>query len=281
MIMKLVQTFVAITKLSVLAILLQSCNLSEAPESVRIEDEVTFSGYKWDIKHSEAPVGPGPNPFSRQADDVYVDSKGRLHLRIALHNNIWFSTEVVSQDSMGYGTYRWTVTGDLKNIPTNIVLGLFTWDNETFTTDANSEVDIEFAYWGDSSLTSSLLYSVQPVNFGVFYKERTYHPEFDGDVLIGTSTHEFTWTPDLITWSSHTGYADEEGTPIASWSYDLNNPARRKFEGGARSNPVIIPKPSPTTGARMNLWIASHLETYPLDNEEHEIILDSFEYTPL
>ena len=264
------------------ALLLAGCEQSDPPTDVRIGDELTFSGYEWEIKHSEAPVGPGPNPFSNRADDVFIDPQGRLHLKIVEHDGIWYSTEVVSKMHMGYGTYRWTVTGDLTNIPSNIVLGLFTWDNETFFTDGNSEVDIEFAYWGDDSTkTSSLLYSVQPVFFSQFFPERTYHPDLDGDLFVGTTTHEFTWTPDLITWKSHKGPADNMGEQIASWSFDKLNKARRKLEGGNRSDPIVIPSPGENTNARMNFWIASHVETFPVDNQEHEVIIDSFSFEPM
>jgi len=263
-------------------LILTACEQSEPPEEVRIEDELTFSGYTWDIKSSEAPVGPGPNPFSERERDVYVDSKGRLHLNIKQHNSLWYSTEVVSQKRMGYGTYRWTVTGDLKNLTSNVVLGLFTWDNETFDTDGNSEVDIEFAYWGnDSSLSSSMHYSVQPVAFGPYNNERTHRPEIDGDILIGTTTHEFIWTPELIQWKSWKGSEDNLGDVIATWSFNLDNPPKRKFEGGSQSEPIVIPAPGANTNARINLWIASHIEPFPINGEPLEVIIDSFSYESL
>lgn len=271
----------ALTGLFGFALISNSCQQSEPPEDVRIGDEITFSGYTWDIKASEAPIGPGPNPFSKRADDLYVDSQGRLHLKIVEHNGIWYSAEVVSQEVTGYGTYTWTVTGDLKNMARNVVLGLFSWDNNTFQTDGNSEVDIEFSYWGDSTLSSSLLYSVQPVNFSVFFPERTCHPDLDGDLFIGTTTHTFTWTTDLITWRSYKGFAGEGGEEIASWSFDNTNPPRIKEEGGNSSDGIRIPAPGATTNARMNFWIASYLDTAPYDREQHEIIIESFDYQPL
>lgn len=265
-----------------LALLSTSCEQSEAPESVRLGDSLTFSGYLWTIKHSESPLGPGPNPFSRGEDDVYVDGEGRLHLKIVQRNNVWYSTEVVSDEVMGYGTYKWTITGDMKNIASNAVLGLFTWDTENFETQANSEVDVEFAYWGnDSTEEATLQYSVQPVAFGPYYPERTNRPKINGDLLIGTTTHEFTWTKDLISWRSYKGTISDPGEEFASWSFDTNNPARIKYEGGAQSLPVVIPEPGEHTNARMNFWLASHIEAFPTNRMEHEVIIDAFEYVPL
>lgn len=264
-----------------LSLSLYSCKTEELSDSARLGDSLTFSGYKWQIKSSESPVGPGPNPFSNRSSDIWIDSQGRLHMKISQHNGIWYSTEVITEEVMGYGTYEFTIIGDLKNIPTNIVLGLFTWDTESFRSDANSEIDVEFSYWGNDTLSSSLLYSVQPVNFGPFYPERTYHPSFDGNILVGKTTHQFTWTPTLVTWRSYVGDAKNPGAEIASWSFDDTNQPRIKYEGNRASDPVVIPRATLNTNARINLWVASFVEIFPLDLTEREIIIESFKYTPL
>jgi len=202
-------------------------------------------------------------------------------MSIVQRSNVWYSTEVVTKEVMGYGTYKWNVTGDLKNIASNIVLGLFTWDTENFATQANSEIDVEFAYWGnDTTEPATLQYSVQPVAFGPYYPERTNRPKFDGDILIGTTSHEFTWTKDLITWKSYRGTLDNPGEEIASWSFDTNHPARIKYEGGGQAAPVVIPEPGENTNARINLWIASHIDAEPTNDEQHEVLIDAFEYIP-
>jgi hypothetical protein len=43
---------------------------------------ISFSGYTWQVKDSVAPAGPGPNYFSSEESDVFVDGLGRLHLKI-------------------------------------------------------------------------------------------------------------------------------------------------------------------------------------------------------
>jgi hypothetical protein len=247
----------------------------------RTGDTLTFSGRQWVIKYSESPVGPGPNFFSKRPSDVFIDSKGRLHMKIVQHDKKWYATEVVTLDNLGYGTYIFTVIGDLVNIPENIVLGLFTWDNNTFADQANSEIDIEFAKWNDASNPYTLHYSAQPVNFGPYYPERTHNPETNPDHLIGKSTHAFTWTDTLVSWKSYTGGTFGEGELIAEWTFDLNNPARVKNENGNSSAPIIIPAPGNTTNARINFWILPGISTAPTDGQEHEVIIESFEYQPL
>ena len=262
-----------------------SCKQSDPSFNQRIDDVITFSGRKWDIKTGFN--GPGPNNFTNHPNDVYVDDNGHLHLSVSQRTVDgvtptleWLCTEVVSQDTFGYGTYVWTIQGDPVNIDRNIVLGLFTWDNNTFQEQANSEVDIEFAKWGDSEEEFTLQYGVQPIAFGPYYPERVNKPEANNQNWIGVSTHAFTWTDTLITWESWPGNQYGVGDPAASWFFDLNNPARVKNENQNASDPIIIPAPGNTTNARMNFWLSSGVEG-PFFPFRSEIIIEKFEFIPL
>lgn len=258
-----------------------SCNQSN-PEDVlgRQGDIIHFAGKKWDIKSANTPVGPGPNNFSKLYDDVWVDEHGYLHLSIAKHDGVWYSTEVVSQDTVGYGTYEFTIQADPMSFASNAVFGLFTWDDNTFFTEANSEVDIEFSKWGNANSTSPLTFSVQPVNFGPFYPERTHEAEINPNLLKGVTSHVFTWTDTLITWMSYTGELGSGNAPFATWEFDLDHPGRVKNEGGNSSQPVVIPAPGNTTHARMNFWTLPHVAIGPENGLNHEVIIRDYKYTP-
>lgn len=258
-----------------------SCQQSDPVDYYRDGDKLRFSDYNWTIKiHEDEQWGPGPNYFSGHKDDVFLDENGYLHLRISNRNDKWYSTEVVNDFAGGYGTYIFTIEGDLFNIPENIVFGLFSWDDNTFQTDAYSEIDIEFSKWLDSTETNTLLYSVQPLNWPP-HPERTIAPEISPEDVIGVSTHAFIWTDSLISWISYSGDTYGQGDIIASWSFNQNNPPRYKYENGNTSNGVIIPNPGPNTNARINFWILPEETTAPSDSMEHEIIIRSFEYLPL
>lgn len=138
-------------------VLSQSCALERAPDFGRVGNVVRFSGKVWDVKTSAGTVGPGPNYFSGRAEDLFIDGKGYLHLRIAEHDGRWYSTELVGRDTCGYGTYRWVIEGDLQNIANNTVVGLFSWNDSSFLTQANSEVDIEFSKWGRTTRLHSTM----------------------------------------------------------------------------------------------------------------------------
>jgi len=262
---------------SILLLFCAACSLQDPPPYGRNGNEVRFSNLDWWVKTGSGPQGPGPNYFSSRPEDLFLDNQGRLHLRIAQHDGVWYSTELVGYDTVGYGTYTWVVTGDLENIAANTVLGLFTWNTQSFFEAANSEVDIEFAKWGDSQQKRTLHQSVQPVNFGPYYPERSYAAPTEPGELIGTSTHRFVWTDSLILWTSWKG-TDLNSEPIASWSFGLDNPPRVKNEGGAASQPIVIPKPLNHTNVRINYWLLGGVP--PTDGQPHEIIIESFDYVP-
>jgi len=261
-------------------LVMAGCKQSDPTEVLaRQGDVVHFSGRAWDVKHSATPVGPGPNYFSRFYDDVWVDEHGYLHLTIDKHDNIWYSSEVVSEDTMGYGKYTFTVQADLLKFSDNVVFGLFTWNDSSFYTDANSEIDIEFSKWDDSLATNMATYSVQPVNFGTYYAERTHKQSIDTTLLRGVTTHEFTWTDTLLTWKSYRG-ATADGPVIGSWSFNLNHPPRVKVDGGSTSLPVVIPQPRTNTHTRMNLWFLPYSGTGPNNQLTHEVVIQKFTYQP-
>jgi hypothetical protein len=257
------------------------CELETMPvPQGRSGDKLDFSGRIWTVKGGDQLFGPGPNYFSKDIYAAFTDSMGYLHLNIRkLDDGNWYCSEVISDDVMGYGRYVWVVESDMVNIPDNTVLGLFTWDNNTLRTQANSEVDIEFSRWGVAGDPKTLHTSVQPVWFGPFKPERTRGFEMPAAAATSHTTHEFVWTDTLITWKSWLG--DAVGTPIATWEFDLNNPPRIKEEGGISSVPIIIPAPGPTTNARMNLWLVDNQATGPSTGRDYEIVIRSFDYFPL
>lgn len=258
------------------------CEQSDPSFTNRSGDVLTFAGRKWDIKiFKNSTWGPGNNYFTDHPNDIFIDDNGYLHLTITERDNKWWSSEVISQDTMGYGTYVWTVGRVPQNLDPMVVLGLFTWDSYTFQTDANSEVDIEFSKWGDADQDTTLQYGVQPINFGPYFPERDDKPKVNPSLWADVSTHAFTWTDTLITWESWIGAEYGNGPPQASWTFDLSNPARVKNENGNSSNPVIIPAPGSNTNARMNLWLVQGADSGPVFPFRTEIVIQDFKYIPL
>jgi hypothetical protein len=116
-----------------------------------------FAGYKWEIKSSHTPVGPGPNYFGEE--NAWVDKDGRLHLAVSKRNDRWLSAEVISKQSFGYGTYTFEVA-DISQLPPYVTLGLFTWDMQSPEVH-NRELDIEAGRWNNPN-DKNLQCVVQP-----------------------------------------------------------------------------------------------------------------------
>jgi hypothetical protein len=269
-----------------LLFLIWGCKQSPPPEvdpneqAYRNGNLIHFSGRDWVVKTYENNMwGPGPNYFSGNEDDITIDSRGYLHLKIVNRNNKWMSTEVIGKDKLGYGRYRFTVEGNMDQLPANVVLGLFTWDDKSFLEAANSEVDVELGKWGNANDQNVLQFGVQPINFGTLFPERMNRPKYNTGLLNGVSTHEFNWTPDSIVWRSYTGEFADPNQQFAYWKFDKFNPARPKTENGLTSNAVVIPKPGNETNARINFWINTWISPGPLSGKTEEVVIRRFTYT--
>jgi hypothetical protein len=203
---------------------------------------LSFGGHKWIIKDGTSVMGPGPNLFS--AKNASVDRAGRLHLQIVKRNGVWTTAEVINAASLGYGTYRWTIASDTSALDPNVVLGLFTWNDQPDF--AHREIDIEVAKWGNKTDPTNAQFVVQPYDLSN-HLHRYVQP-------AGPTVLEFTWTPQGI------DYAVKSGTTVvASWSYTGQD----------------IPLPG-GENIRMNLWLMQGLA--PTNGKAAEVVFSDFDF---
>lgn len=205
---------------------------------------LSFSGHRWTVKSSSAPMGPGPNLFS--GANTSVDASGNLHLHIdKAATDQWRSAELVNTRSLGYGTYRWTVVSDPTALDPNVVLGLFTWsDLAAFN---HREIDIEWARWGNAADPTNAQFVVQP--FGTNGNLHRFVAPAGGPTVF-----EFTWSIDRVSYRLRRGT-----TVIDSWNY---SGADIPMPGGER--------------AHMNLWLLDGKG--PTDAKPAEIVLSDFDF---
>ena len=207
---------------------------------------VTFSGRSWTIKTSPGKVGPGPNVFA--APNATVDASGRLHLAITRQGKTWSCAEVVLDQSLGYGTYEWTLGTDVSNIDRNVVLGLFTWNDAP--DDNHREIDFEAARWGNASDPTNAQWVVQPYDTTGNLRRWT----------IGSGTPviiRFTWSPSSVSFQALAG-----STVVEQWTYAGRD----------------VPLPG-GEHARMNLWL--YQGRAPSNGQPVDVVLDAFSYRPL
>jgi len=216
---------------------------------------IQFSGHDWWVKSNVTPAGPGPNFFSDSSNNVWIDEKGRLHMKITQNGDRWESAEIVSNESFGYGEYVFTLASDPESLDPEIVLGLFTWDDKPDY--SHREIDIEFSRWEIlNNLNSQNV--VQPWNYPGNIDR------FDVRANGATTTHSFTWQPDGITFKSYFGpYSSQpdQNNLINTWEYKGKN------------NPLPGQE-----NARINLWLVNG--RHPTNGKESEIIIEQFKFIP-
>ncbi|HYF04422.1 MAG TPA: hypothetical protein VEC36_13645 [Patescibacteria group bacterium] len=242
------------------------------------QETIMWSGRKWRVRNSSQFTGPGLNVFSNRRGNVWVDTDGNLHLKVTYRDGKWWSAEVLSDETFGYGDYKFLLSSRADKLDKNIVLGLFTWNNNSFQSDANSEIDIEFAKWGYEN-SQAVNYAVQPSNWGKYTERDVKATGFN--LTQNLSTHGFSWRPTGVDFTSYYGHTSS--TPASSWNFANTMQARRKVEGGRTSDAVVIPKPGTLTRVHINLWLNdTNNDGYgdaPSNGQEAEVILKGFEYT--
>lgn len=216
---------------------------------------IRFADHNWSVK-AGTNLGPGPNHFSDSADNVWVDANGYLHLKITHPDSEWYCSEVISDESFGYGTYAFTVESNLGSLDENIVLGLFTWD--TFAPEYNyREIDFEFGRWQNPANDIGQ-YVIQPWDTA----GNMYRFDFDDAGQSDATTHVMTWRPDGIYFKSYYGgfsLAPPPENGISEWSYTGSD------------NP-----PPGGENARMNLWLING--SAPSNGLESEIVIRDFQF---
>jgi hypothetical protein len=218
-----------------------------------------FANCDWQVRTAYDPIDPGPNYFSDSTDNVWVDARGGLHLKVARRGGVWYCSEVVAERSLGYGRYAFTVTSPVSGWDPNVVLRLYTWE-DCRRAELGREMDVEISRWSKPSLPNTR-FVVQP-----FYYEENVHT-FDTDSTKdpnGTTTHEFTWEPDSISFQSYYG-------PFA-----LNPPTASIISRWTYAGPNI-----PTPGKEnihISLWLANQLP--PADGKDVEVCVNQMLFLP-
>lgn len=227
--------------------------------------KIKFSEYNWSVLQSDWPMGVGPNFFTDDTNDVWVDPYGYLHLNVVYKDPNWYCSEVVANANLGYGTYIFTVKAGEEILDPNIVLGLFIYDVPD-QYDNPREIDFELSRWWDPNEPNNAQYVVQPWD-GPNNRYRFYMDEHK------STTHEITWTHNRINFKSY--YGDyplvDPNNIIAWWSYDGEDIPPAGCENTRLNFWLLPPKDSPegTPGAP------------PSDGKEAEIIIKRFLYLPI
>jgi hypothetical protein len=211
---------------------------------------VQFAGYEWAVKAGDQ-LGPGPNDFSADSENVWVDAQGRLHLRITFRDGGWFCGEVYLLRSLGYGRCTYYLSSRVDLLDKNVVASPFLYQ------DDDRELDIEFSRWG-LDLGPNAQFVVQPWNLPGHREQFTL-------MLAGEpSTHMIQWGPGQASFLSARGHDPNPppGQILHAWAYT-----------GAD-----VPPESHEMRVHINLWLLQGQP--PSDGQEAEMVIESFVYCP-
>ncbi len=252
--------FVPATALLVLCAFFDGTNLSAA--------SLDFAGRTWNIKQSNTPVGPGPNHFSDSPNDVWSDQEG-LHLTIQQTGGIWNSTEVILDESLGYGTYMFQTKTRQDILDANAVFGAFTWDSfggSPIPNSPNREIDFEDSRFGNPLATTNSQFVVQPFDVAGNLQKVTL-PDLSQDSNL---TRFFTWSPGEVEFTALKGHylpgSYPQSAVIQQFTY--------LDDGG--NHRVPIPD---RENFRFNLWLFE--SSSPASAAPVEVIVNDFQFFPL
>ncbi|MBI3415073.1 MAG: glycoside hydrolase family 16 protein [Verrucomicrobia bacterium] len=183
--------------------------------------EITFAGRAWGIKDTGACIwGPGPNHFSGR--NVRVDNQGKLHLLISNTNGVWYCPEIILKDSLGYGTYRFSIDSDVRDLPGPIVVGCFTYDDDPAF--SHREMDFEFSNGDVVGRNAPWQFVVQP------YFASGQRFRYKAPTVSKSSAYSLTWLPATASFASYDAQPSYLGTYESTYSLQWKiEPARGKW----------------------------------------------------
>jgi hypothetical protein len=222
---------------------------SSSPASARI---IRFSGYDWQVREDRS-GNPGNNRW--KGTNVWLDSNGNLHLKISKIDGHWYSAEVQTTLSLGFGEYQFQVVGRIDQLDPNIVLGLFSYP----VSDGSDEIDIEYTKWGGPQTTSGN-WAVYPDQSGHGNAHETFPISLDGTY----TTNRYTWKSQQVFFQTLGGHQEDNTNELAGWIYKPSEP--------------LINIPQQPMPVHINFWLFTG--DPPLDGNEAEIIIHSFTFTP-
>lgn len=176
------------------------------------------------------------------------DASG-LHLTTVQRAEKWYCTEVVLQQSLGYGTYEFRLGSRVDNLDYRAVLGAFVYESE------DREIDIEFSRILADPRNAQ--YVVQPWYQQGNLSRFTVPAE-------APSSHRFVWSESSISFASWVGdgsYPPSAGDLIYQWDYQGPD----------------IPPPG-AERMRFNLWLFGG--GAPDGGQGDEVVVESFSFRP-
>jgi hypothetical protein len=217
---------------------------------------IVWRGELWHVKESVSEIGPGPNRFGSELDNVFIDQSNFLHLRIVKRGDAYYCSEVVMSHNLGYGRYRFDVRLDPGSLDSNVVVGLFLWADNPGPLGNHLEIDWEISLWGNNAADAPNTQLVlQPWDASNRVHKTSIPPGF------GRYAFVFDWHPGVVK-----GQLLRLDTP--------DGRERLMHEGRFTEG---VPEPN-DENPRINFWLFQ--PGGPASGRDQEIVIERFEFTP-
>ncbi len=221
--------------------------------AMAVYPSLQFSGYEWAVKGGDS-LGPDSNHFSTNTENVWVDSQGRLHLKITTRDGRWYCAEVYSKTPLGYGTYRFLISSRVDQLDKNVVGSPFLYQDE------ENELDIEFSRWG--------VVGGPNTQFVVHPWARPGHREqFNLFLTQNQSSHLIRWQPGITFFQSTLGHD--------------RNPTGEQILHQWRFSGDDVPGEEGNLLIHLNLWLINGMAPSEPGNQNLEMVIDAIEWIPI
>ena len=227
-----------------------------------------FAGRPWTVKQSNSPVGPGPNRFSNSPSDVWSDAQG-LHLTIHKTGSFWYSSEVILNETHGYGTYVFQTTRrqDILNANATfgaLYMGLSWWRYHSEQPKSRDR----FRGWSLGKCHRSDQFAGGRA--AIFCERQPSVHNASRFECRCCATRFFTWSQNTIEFFTLRGHYSPLNFPaeaiINHYLYTDNGTTHR------------VPTPG-QENFRFNLWLFQ--STAPVGNQPVEVVVNDFHFLPL
>ena len=172
-----------------------------------------FSGYRWRVFDWMNDRLGFEHGYS--AKNVSVDAKGQLHLRITGSPGHWACSQLNLSNSLGYGSYLFTVQNTSQLEPA-AVLSMYTWTDLSVEQN-HKEMDINLTRWGKSTNKN-----------GEFVLQPYYLPQNTSrfNTPPVRLTYSFRWEPGGVTFTASSGAAGgPKKAVIADHTFNVGVPS--------------------------------------------------------
>lgn len=220
-----------------------------------IGDTIRFAGYDWTVKDSHGErTGPGTNLFSSSDKNVWVDTQGRLHLKITEDDEDWYCPEVAMLRTLGYGKYTFQLEALPQQLDQDVVMGFFLYDHLD-AANHHSEMDVELSVWGLPG-NRNAQYVVQPM------EDHAHRFDIDLGRRTAYSMEITKKKAAFISWyPANESMADPKNEKVSEHRFKFSKP--------------YVPDNEKVC---MNVWLFKTIEPHQL--KEFEVVVRDFTFEP-